>query len=683
MDDMTILRRAYERENDTRDRRPPQHRNWEFYTIGASRKDINRLVDEGMIIVALKSSSLTKYKLSEKGRNFVFAASMEREFAKIPAASVLEAMNLVVGFEDMKDAIARAVEARRRINFLLEGPPACAKSIMLEGVRSAVPDAYIAFGSRTSAAGLSDALFEFQPSVLLLDESDKMDNDCYSVLLGLMESGEVLETKSRKALRNGTKVYTPAGPRPIETLAVGDLVYAIDGNAAPVLGVFPQGEQDIYEVTFSDEQVLPCTLEHLWEIERSNVKSKVVETAELLQISSRLLSRTWVPVVETVRFPFQSVPLDAYALGAFIANGGLTREVLGLSTTEGTFDDPVLARVAAVAPKGYSFKKTTGDTSTFALTRDPVYRMKNGSGGEKQRREIGRHPWIAALRQLGLWGKYSHERFIPSIYKYNTEEIRWALIQGLMDTDGSVSSGKHDRQPRTSTSSARLADDIAEVVESLGGICAITIRPASYLNRKTGLRVPCKPAYVVRITHPDATKFFQLERKRSLCRKKVKPMRRYINSVRFVGQDDATCIEVDHPRHLFLTEGFVPTHNSRGIKLETMVIAACNSSAKMPPEFLSRFALHANFPKYSREEFIEVCTGFLTRAEGCPPDLAALIGQLVYDYGIGDVRKARGAWQLMIAPTQDEALRVIQLMLKYSSDNHNRRKGSAQTSRLL
>jgi len=318
--DMEILRRAYERENDTRDRRPPQHRNWEFYTIGASRKDINRLVDEGMVIVALKSSTLTKYKLSEKGRNFVFSTSMEREFTKIPAASVLEAMNLVVGFDDMKDAIARAVESRRRINFLLEGPPACAKSIMLEGVRSAIPDAYIAFGSRTSAAGLSDALFEFQPSVLLLDEADKMDNDCYSVLLGLMESGEVLETKSRKV---------------------------------------------------------------------------------------------------------------------------------------------------------------------------------------------------------------------------------------------------------------------------------------------------------------------------------------------------------------------------RGIRLETMVIAACNSSAKMPAEFLSRFALHAHFPKYSREEFIEVCIGFLTRAESCPSDIASLIGRLVYDYGIGDVRKARGAWQLMTDPTQDEAVRVIQLMMKYSPDNHNRRKGSLQKERLL
>ena len=62
-------------------------------------------------------------------------------------------MDLVVGFDDVKEAIARAIESQKRIHFLLEGPAACAKSIMLEGVRASVPNAYIVFGSRTSAAG--------------------------------------------------------------------------------------------------------------------------------------------------------------------------------------------------------------------------------------------------------------------------------------------------------------------------------------------------------------------------------------------------------------------------------------------------------------------------------------------------------------------------------------------------
>jgi len=320
MNHMQILQKAYERENDSRDRRPPGLRNWEYYTVGASRADITRLLDEGMIVVAVKTSNLTKYKLSEKGKDFVWATTMEREFTKVEASSVLESMDLVVGFDDVKETIARAIASRRKINFLLEGPPACAKSIMLEGIRSSVPGAYIAFGSRTSASGISDALFEHQPSVLLMDEADKMHNDVYSVLLGLMESGEILETKSQK---------------------------------------------------------------------------------------------------------------------------------------------------------------------------------------------------------------------------------------------------------------------------------------------------------------------------------------------------------------------------TRGIKLETMVIAACNSSAKMPAEFLSRFALHLVFPTYTRDEFIDVCQGFLSKAENCEPAIAALIGEHVFDYNVGDVRKARSVWQLMTEPTESEIARIINMMLKYSPQTQAKRKRAIEESRRL
>ncbi|KKL05541.1 hypothetical protein LCGC14_2605030, partial [marine sediment metagenome] len=109
--DMEILRRAYERENDSRDRRPPQIRSWEYYTIGASRNDIRRLLDEGLLIIAVKTTGLTKYKLSEKGRQLVWATTMERQFTRIPAADVMEAMDLVVGFDDIKQAIAQAVES--------------------------------------------------------------------------------------------------------------------------------------------------------------------------------------------------------------------------------------------------------------------------------------------------------------------------------------------------------------------------------------------------------------------------------------------------------------------------------------------------------------------------------------------------------------------------------------------
>jgi len=213
--DFDILMRAHQHEGDTRNRKPSGAgwepvgtTSWEYYHVGGSIADVHRLLEEGLISVAFKSGNRTWYKLAQKGRDLIWAQNMEHKMEIIPAKTIIEAMDLIVGFDDVKEAIASSIEVidRRRIHYLLSGPPACAKSLMLEAVRSTVPSAYIAFGSRTSSAGLSDVLFEHQPTILLLDELDKLRMDTYSVLLGLMESGEVLETKSGKT--RGLKLRT-------------------------------------------------------------------------------------------------------------------------------------------------------------------------------------------------------------------------------------------------------------------------------------------------------------------------------------------------------------------------------------------------------------------------------------------------------------------------------------------
>lgn len=202
MTDIDILRRAYEFEHDTR--RPQGKRSWEGYQSGASRSDLNRLKDEGLITIvtrakgSLTASGMTKYLLTEKGRNLAIPSVLDREFAKVPVHDILEAMSFIVGFDDVKETLAKAISAQRRINFMLEGPPACAKSLILEGISMAMPSEYVymAFGSRTTAAGLSQVLFEHQPRLLLLDEADKFKHqDVFSVLLGLMARGEIKETQ--------------------------------------------------------------------------------------------------------------------------------------------------------------------------------------------------------------------------------------------------------------------------------------------------------------------------------------------------------------------------------------------------------------------------------------------------------------------------------------------------------
>jgi len=195
MDDYQILQNAYNVEHDSR---RPKWRDWAYQAVGATKKEVKRLEDEGFLVISRRFDGLTKYLLSDKGNQVVKEWSEATEIEPVPEIEVMEALELIVGFEDIKQTLAETIAKRRRVNFLLEGPPACAKSVILDGVRQAVPYAYQAFGSRTSASGLSEVLFTQRPGVLLLDEADKMRHDVYSVLLGLMEGGEVLETKTGK-----------------------------------------------------------------------------------------------------------------------------------------------------------------------------------------------------------------------------------------------------------------------------------------------------------------------------------------------------------------------------------------------------------------------------------------------------------------------------------------------------
>lgn len=206
MTDIDILRKASEIEAKPKAPGLGVTGRWSYFHVGASRDDMRRLLDDGLVTLVDQRGHQASYQLTNKGRTALQNAALERMMDVVPATDILEAMGLIIGFDDVKETIARSIEARKRLHFLLEGPPACAKSMILEAVRTTVPKSAIAFGSRTSASGLSDLLFVQQPAILLLDEADKMRMDTYSVCLGLMESGEVVETKSKKT--RGVKLDT-------------------------------------------------------------------------------------------------------------------------------------------------------------------------------------------------------------------------------------------------------------------------------------------------------------------------------------------------------------------------------------------------------------------------------------------------------------------------------------------
>ena len=349
-------------------------------------------------------------------------------------------------------------------------------------------------------------------------------------------------------------VWTPSGPCRMGEMRVGDLVCVPEGGTAPITGIFPQGEKDAYRVTFSDGDSVECCDEHLWRITMKGKKNcKVMTLRQMIDAGVRRACgdrRFQIEMPKPLAFEAREVLMDPYTMGVLIGDGTLRHDGI-VVTSE---DEGILAGVGEVLSEGYSLKQQAGSDIDFRLTRD------GSSGGLPGVPRAGRNIYLSALKVYGLAGKTAIGKFIPAAYKYNTQEVRWAVLQGLMDTDGTVDASSGSGTPVFNTSSEQLAQDVKEVVETLGGIA--TIRP-----KKTNYE-GAAPAFRVFIRMADPRGLFRLDRKSSATfeRTKYRPIR-VIDKIEKVGHEQMQCIMVDHPEHLYLTDHCVVTHNTTAIRV--------------------------------------------------------------------------------------------------------------------
>lgn len=180
-----------------------------------------------------------------------------------------------------------------------------------------------------------------------------------------------------------------------------------------------------------------------------------------------------------------------------------------------------------------------------------------GRDAAPTRKGWGESPLVIKLRDLGLWGRSSHDKFVPEAYKNGSVAQRFALMQGLMDTDGSA----EGTGASFSSTSERLARDVQEIAWSLGAIASIAPRQTHYTD-KDGIRRAGRPSWRVSIRHPQLDRFFSLPRKVASCRVSTTARRLAIKSIEMVGRKEMQCISVGHPEHLYLTNDYVVTHNT-------------------------------------------------------------------------------------------------------------------------
>jgi ATP-dependent DNA helicase RecG len=310
------------------------------------------------------------------------------------------------------------------------------------------------------------------------------------------------EVGSGKAQPIDSLVLTPGGFKRMGEIEVGDEVVSPTGELTVVTGVFPQGRRDVWRVVFSDGSTVECDDEHLWAVNTSAAwyRGQAPEVKTTREIREELLkkngSSTWsIPGTVAVDLEGgEERPLDPYLLGVLLGDG--------------------------------SFRAWPS--------------------------HLQRHPVAAALQQLGLRGLLSRDKHVPRPYLVAPTKIRHAILQGLLDTDGTINR-KQGSNVSFLSASRQLADDVRWLVHSLGGLARL--RP---VTRSGGT------CFLVSLRLPNDYPPFRLERKARL----VKPLTRYhsfrraIRRIEYVRPKPVQCISVAHPSQLYITDHFVATHNT-------------------------------------------------------------------------------------------------------------------------
>jgi hypothetical protein len=375
----------------------------------------------------------------------------------------------------------------------------------------------------------------------------------------------VADPKVGKASPLDTPVLTPDGWKPMGSIRPGDLVIGSNGSPTRVLQIHPQGKLPCYKVTMSDGVWVETTAEHLWEVKNANArkrhraakKATTQEIAEMLAKGKK--SDAYVPLVKPVEFSEREYVISPYVMGVILANGGMAP--LGCRITTG--DQPVLDRVAQELPFGAELSHLSVEI-THGI-RATSRKIDNVVVGE--------------LKRLGLIGHKSTEKWIPEEYLHGSVQQRWALLQGLLDSDGCFEAGK---LLTYTSASKRLAEGVRELVLSLGGTCRMKPKRTFYTKKGSRERHEASGAYtlVAKLEREMGSPFWQ-DRKReawenSRVGMKKKPCRK-ISAVEFSRSAEAQCITVDAADGLYVTKDYILTHNSP-LALDLALALASQSS---------------------------------------------------------------------------------------------------------
>ncbi len=417
-----------------------------------------------------------------------------------------------------------------------------------------------------------------------------------NLLKGGLAKGELgvilAPTGVGKSLPNSEPVLTPKGWVKMGDIKIGGKIIGSDGNQQYVIGVYPQGVRTIYKVEFTDNTFVNCDEEHLWSVNTLNMRTaktrvdgksvykpnygyKVVKTSDMMNFikkSGRYNYR--LPVVSPINFNEKDVLINPYLLGLLLGDGSICDSGVRISTKDDELFDNI------------SHLNEHSSYNEYFRVETKSIKSINLKVGIKQR-----------LNEYGLLNKKSNNKFIPKDYLYNSAENRVSLLQGLMDTDGYVNK---NGTVQFTTVSEQLCDNVRELVLSLGGTAKINTKVPTYTY--DGVKKEGQLAYTITMSFANNIVPFKLLRKVSKYYKREKYVeQKYVKSITYSHDEEATCIKVSNPDELFVTRDYVLTHNT------TVLTKICNHAFNLGYNVLQIF--FEDNPKIIQRKHFTLWTG--------------------------------------------------------------------------
>lgn len=325
-------------------------------------------------------------------------------------------------------------------------------------------------------------------------------------------------------------VYTIRGPIRIDELKIGDFVSCPDGSISPVIGVFPQGKRRVFKLTFADGSVARCDDQHIWTVHvggRDPSGHYVnMQMLDVLAYFNKGWARLNVPTLDQLYIPEQPVTVDPYLMGLMLGDGCFAQRISYCTV------DAELANYVS----SHGMHETKPDARNS---------LRNFSADAELKKQI---------QDLNILACRSSDKYVPKQYLNNSQDVRLAVLQGLMDTDGTI-----DKKGYVTfcSGSLQLAKDVQYLARSLGAKATLTEKYPTINGVVQNI------AYNVYIQ--AASKFVPFRLQRKIDRIKPYMHQHLTNKICKIEEQEAeetVCIKIAHPKGLFVTNDFIVTHNT-------------------------------------------------------------------------------------------------------------------------